>query len=164
MKIFQNYNLKIFCVSLLILYASCGTRRVETSKTKYFEKNVNEWSRTAPGDRVYIPAPKHEPPRPNSGDSSKLHLPAPPGQAKDTTLRETGENGAVLTVRLRGEKFIDADCDCPYVQESGSEARELNVKTKNKESERKSLPWGWLTATGVTFFFLGFIARKGIRR
>lgn len=142
-------RLKSLIAPLLILTVlSCGSRRSEVSKLRVKEYRQNEWSRTALGDRVYISAPRMEPARP-----------VPPGQPlpppRDNILRETGENGAQLTVHLRGREFVSANCNCPPVEESGSEVSSSDTLKKEKQTERESFPWGWFTAGCVASFAAG---------
>lgn len=149
---------RIAVILILLSLNSCGSRKSDTSKYRLDEFNKNEWYRTAPGAIISIsapPEPKMEPLRPDQGGSSNLHGRNFTGQANDTILRKIGENGAQLTVYLSGTRFVNAECNCPPVLESGNEESAREERLKDKQTERESFPWGWFAAGCVASFFIG---------
>lgn len=149
-----------------LLVVSCGSRKAEVERTRLGIIEQSAWTRTAPGERVYIVAPKQEPKRPevnllvdknrekvNPSVDKLLHI-----AIRDTTLYQRGENGAELTVRLRGREFIDADCRCPEVKEQGQERKETDLDQKNKKVEREGMSLSDIAGLCIVAFLAGIIA------
>jgi len=144
-------------ILLATLISGCGSRRAEVSRTRLGVIEKAAWSRNAPADRVYITAPREEPVRPEApGQVSQIAI-------RDTVLRKEGENGAVMSVRLRGREFLDADCYCPPVKETGKTSTEVDLKQKDKEVERDGVSFGAVLAIAMVAFAVGLVVGTKVK-
>ena len=142
----KKRNILLLLPALLIM--SCGARKSSSDRTDLKVFETTRFVRLAPGASVYLAAPMGEPGRPVL---SQIAI-------RDTTLLREGDNGAKLTVRLRGKEFVDASCDCPPVREQNHGTKLVEDDSKKKETAREeAVGWKGFVWSFIFGFLVGII-------
>ncbi|EAR14660.1 hypothetical protein [Robiginitalea biformata] len=120
---------------LILLLASCGSRKVETNKERIKVFETSTITRKAPGDKVFIEIPR----KPNK----RIEV-------------YKGERGAeVKVVYDTIGQVVTVEAECPEVSEVEELNRRIESLKKNKQTDRQAFPWGWIVAAGVAGVAIG---------